>query len=473
MNLDNFRANGTSNVYAIGLKDNLITIHSQQTRAICLAKLLTRELLENDEELKSVCIIGGGIAGLTCALVLLENNWSDITILEQMPDLLAVQNGCDTRWVHPHIINWPDDGSEVVKSSNGTLDWSAGTASNVTYELEKEWMRRVKEILSRNSKGRPEQILSVHVGVTYIHASIENGGIGIEWIRDSRVRALGFRGSKVCDSERRTYARTIFASGFGIEHSSKHSYWRNEGLGQLHIDGLQQAYMVSGLGDGAISDLLRLTTKNMRPDRIISDIKQVANLKDEFRRIKRKVDSVDKANELRGLEEAQKIPFDLMSEFLLSSQTKGPNGVNWRELLSRFSDLKREDTKVFLFHFSGESFSIAFNKSPASFFSKLLLFILYKNGAFQFISDKECKDVVDLARKFNIKEENVIRRHGVDREAVVRRILHSNSSTFSFSKQSYEECKKYIASASASASASAATSTDSAATVSPAMAESK
>lgn len=443
MNLSNFSAINLSNVYGIGLKDNLITIHSQQTRAICLAELLTDDLKAQGRDLRSICIIGGGIAGLTCALVLLKNGWTDITILEQMPDLLAVQNGCDTRWVHPHIINWPDTDSEIHTSNNGVLDWSSGTASNVSYEIEKNWMAEVKTILEKtSSKGRPDRILSVHVGVTYIHAEVQGAEINIEWIRDSSVRKLGFKGSKSCDSERRKYSHTVFASGFGIEHSSTHSYWRNEGLGQLHIDGLQQAYMVSGLGDGAVSDLLRLTTKNLRPDRITSEIKQIKNLADEFRRIKKKVDLQNEAND--SLPDAQRISYDLMSELLQSSQQKGPQGVNWRELLLKFSDLKREDTKVILFHKSNDSFSVAFNKSPASFFSKLLVFILYRNGAFQFISDAKCEDVFELAKKYKVPESNVIRRHGVDREAIVQRILHNSNGPVKFSKQSYMNCKKFV-----------------------------
>lgn len=429
MNINNFRLKNLRNIYAIGLADDLITIHSQQTRAICLARLLTNEFKDNQSSRKSVCIVGGGIAGLTCALELLQNGWQDITILERMPDLLAVQNGCDTRWVHPHIINWPDPGSEEEKSNNGVLDWTASTASNVTYEIEKEWMHKIKELLGRSSKGRPDRVLSLHVGVTYIHAQIIGAEVEIEWIRDSSVRPMGFRGSKICDSEKRKYEHVIFASGFGIEQESKHSYWRNEGHGQLHIDGLQRGYIVSGLGDGAISDLLRLTTKHFRPDRIILEMHQLQNLKEPLSTIKDK----SKAREV-----------DLIGELLSSSLKRNLEGREWRELIENFGALKREDTKVFLYHNSFDGFSAAFNGSPASFFNKLMLFILYRNGAFQYVDASVTSDIDNFASRNNIPMDNIILRHGVDRSEIVQRVLQQNPGEISFEFQPYENCKKYV-----------------------------
>lgn len=429
MDINNFRLNNLKNIYAIGLQDDQITIHSQQTRAICLARLLTKEFEGSYSGRKSICIVGGGIAGLTCALELLQNGWYDITILERMPDLLAVQNGCDTRWVHPHIINWPDEGSEEERSNNGVLDWTASTASNVTYEIEKDWMQRVKELLRRPAKGRPDRVLSLHVGVTYIHAQILESEVDIEWIRDSSVRPLGFRGSKVCDSEKRKFEHVIFASGFGIEQESKHSYWRNEGHGQLHIDGLQRGYIVSGLGDGAISDLLRLTTKHFRPDRVILEMHQLQSLKGTLRIIKDK-------SKIKG--------FDLIGELLSASSRRGIEGCEWKDLIDNFGALKRGDTKVFLYHKSFEGFSAAFNASPASFFNKLMLFILYRKGAFQYVDGSVTDDINAFCVRNNIPGENIILRHGVDRGDIVARVLHQNPGEISFQLQPYEDCKKYI-----------------------------
>ncbi|HGM5579195.1 TPA: FAD-dependent oxidoreductase [Pseudomonas putida] len=433
MKIDNFRISQLEQVYAIGLKDEQITIHSQQTRAICLARLLDEQYAKSDERKKSVCIVGGGLAGLTCALELIRKKWTDIEILERMPDLLAVQNGCDTRWVHPHIINWPDPGSDNPNSNHGVLDWSASTASNVTYNIENQWLEEIKNGLERDSKGRPGRGLSVHLGVTYIHARVlTNAGneTEVEWIRDANVRAMGFPGSKVVNSDRRRFDHIIFASGFGIEQSSLHSYWRNEGHGQLHIDGLQRSYIISGLGDGAISDLLRLTTKHFRPDRVI-DAPPLVALKPFLEKIK---DDVLKSP----------ATFDLISALLISASKKKETGRAWKELQKHFVNQKRVDTKVFLYHRSTEGFARAFNESPASFFNKLLLFILYKNGAFQYLDDKDPGGLEHHIRYHSIPKENVILRHGANRRAIVESILHHPKPETQFEHQPYAECKRYV-----------------------------
>jgi len=419
---------GEENVYAIGLADNLVTIHSQQARAICLARLLTEEV--HHELRNNICIIGGGVAGLTFSLELIKNGWTDITILERLPDLLGIQNGCDTRWVHPHIINWPSKGSIEKRSSLGTLDWEASTASNVTYEIEKQWMREVDEKISTKKKGgRPERLLSVHVGVTYVHAKPGRAGIEIEWIRDSTVRPLGFGGSKISNSEINEYSYVVFATGYGIEQGSKHSYWRNENYGQIQIDGVQKGYVISGLGDGAISDLLRITTKHFRPDRAIEEIIQLEQLKDELLTIKNK---------------SKKNGSSLIKSFLLSSNKKGVSGELWRQLFKHFEKNKREDSKVILHHNSSNGFAAAFDNSPASFLSKLFLFILYRNGAFQYVDLSTCQNENSAAEKHNIHSGNIIRRHGVDRIKVIENIFNSAWHELLAKEQPYEECLTYL-----------------------------
>lgn len=443
LNIENFRASGVDNkhIYAIGLSDKLVTIHSQQLRALCLAKLLNDEI-QDPEKKNNICIIGGGIAGLTLSLELVKYGWRDINILERLPDFLGIQNGCDTRWVHPGIINWPEQGSDQGYSDSGDLSWDASTASDVTFGIEKKWMEFIQKETTKSEKmkGRPERIISTHVGITYIHGRINQSDCTIEWIRDSRVRPLGFRGSKTNNSEINDYSYVVFATGFGVEASSRNSYWRNDDLGQMHIDGIQRGYLVSGLGDGAISDILRLTTRNFRPDRAIKQIPQLDDLKDLLLEIK---------------QESEKSDVDLI-DLLLAERNKISKGIRekWNQLLKHFLQMKREDTKVFVHHNSTEGFCSAFNKSPASFLNKLFLFILHQNGMFQYLDassliggglvnhDDSMSEILKIAECYGIKNNHIIIRHGVDRLNIVKSIL-SGKEDLVFREQSYQFCLEY------------------------------
>lgn len=444
LTIDNFRVSGipNNNIYSIGLADTLVTIHSQQIRALCLGKLLDEYVNSNSLLTReNVCIIGGGIAGLTVALALAKYGWRDINIIERLPDLLGLQNGCDTRWVHPHIINWPDIGSDSIFSDSGDLSWTASTASNVAYEIEQKWMKHINTIINKTPghNGRPVKIISTHVGVSYIHGTIEPNRCSIEWVRDSRIRHLGFKGSTVKNSDIKDYKHIILATGFGIEQNSKNSYWRNEDIGQIHIDGIQKGYLISGLGDGAISDLIRLTTKNFRPDRAITQISQINSLKDNLMDIKN-----DKNHQK-----------DLMSLLIKErNKTKNESKEKWNRLLKYFEQMKREDTKVFLHHNSNDGFSSAFNKSPASFLNRFLLFILYQNGMFQYIETPHLKNsrhtsqstTFDYIKKFtenhDIKPENIIIRHGANRIDIVKNIFPKIRRPI-FKEQPYNVCFQF------------------------------
>jgi hypothetical protein len=59
---------------------------------------------------------------------------------------------------------------------------------------------------------------------------------------------------------------------YGLERDDAISYWRNEELGQPSLDEPQRAYLVSGQGDGAMIDLLRLRISQYRQDRILEEL---------------------------------------------------------------------------------------------------------------------------------------------------------------------------------------------------------
>jgi NAD(P)-binding Rossmann-like domain len=94
----------------------------------------------------SIGIIGGGFSGLSAAAGLLKKRVdAKITIFEELDTLLPLQQGCDSRWLHPHIYDWPGDGSEVTAAYLPVLNWTAARASDVVVQVLGEWKRVVKE----------------------------------------------------------------------------------------------------------------------------------------------------------------------------------------------------------------------------------------------------------------------------------------------------------------------------------------
>lgn len=416
--LDHFKAtDGGEPIYAIGLADNLVTIRSQQLRAICLAELLhsTTPALER----KNIAIIGGGIAGLTLSARLLQLGWVDIRIFERLTDLLAVQNGCDTRWIHPKIIDWPLPGSKANNSDLPILNWKTDTASNVSYEIEAGWQKIVDACTIKTAnaggsikRGKFLRTVSVLLGVTHLKISMrpvksrgrkptKNHPV-IEWIRDTKISNRKIDGDTVQPSGQESFSKIILATGFGIETGASDSYWRNESLGQLHIDGAQRRFLVSGLGDGAISDLLRLTARNFRPDRVVNELSLGA--------LETHLQNQPKGDLLKTLE-------SLNTSRKQALQTAK---LELNELIEYFSDRKRDDTYIVLHVLGKLGFREAFRSSTASTLNKVFLYVLYKNGAFQYVESAEKGEEEGVAASKDVPAANIIRRHGVDRAKVVR-----------------------------------------------------
>lgn len=440
MKLSDFEAINFNNVYGVGLVDNLITINSQQNRAITLG-----ELLNDHEDRSDICIVGAGVSGLTLSATLIENGWKNITILERMPELLALQNGCDVRYVHPNIINWPDNGFDIKESDNQTLPWKASTASDVAYGIEKKWMEIIGNKTSQKSKKRPERIISIHTAVSHIHIEPSNSNQNsffVEWMRDSSVKKIGFKGSSTEDSESKIYKYIVFCTGYGIEINVKHSYWRNEDYGQIRLNGAKTKYLIIGLGDGGISDVLRFCIKNFRADRFLNEQKNKNGFDDFINEI-----SKIKSKTLNG-----ENCFDLLNT---SYNKKGNIGLNWRRISDSFLRDARADTMVFLTdNPSPLGFKGVFEKSSASFMNKFLLFILFKNGMFQYFDNYEAENKVDLikfyeefCKKNEIPIENIIYRIGSNRINLVNnlfKIPNKKNFKLQFRKQPFDKCANFV-----------------------------
>jgi hypothetical protein len=393
ISIDNFKVSELDFAFALGTNDRLITIDAQQVRAATLAVLLN----EKFEKKGKVLIVGGGIAGLTLARELLERKWVGLSIVERLPDLLAIQNACDTRYVHPNLINWPKSGSHSNHLSTiKSLQWTAGSAANATYEIEKKWNDYIEDITGKKNT-KPSKLIEVNLGVTYLRIALKDRtNAKADWIRDSSTVPIPIKGHTPKNSAVAEYDYVVFANGFGIE-GRLGSYWRNDDLGQIHIDGRQRQYIISGMGDGAISDLLRLRTKSFTIDRFFSEFPIVGEDEKIFQEIA--LDITEGGS-----------PFD----FFQGSTATNKRKDFWKKLFGYFRDRRRDDTKVRIQHHKGVGFLAAFDASPASFLSKLLLYVMYRNGEFTFVEG----DLDSVAADDEIK----IIRQGVKRDSLIKAV---------------------------------------------------
>jgi hypothetical protein len=205
-------------------------------------------------------------------------------------------------------------------------------------------------------------------------------------------------GNDTRSSGKEQFDYIVLANGFGLEQHVN-SYWRNESFGQPSLNGAQKIYVVSGMGDGAVIDLLRLSFLEFRPDRFIDEAieNHGVQIKDFKDRVKKAISGKNKFEELIKIKNSKNF-----SKYFV-----------W---IKEYLQLKsRVDTKVVL-HFKEDmgEFSDAFEKSPATILNKLLLFVAFDTGIISLVHDLERPE---------LRDAEIIRRHGVNRVYPIKEVL--------------------------------------------------
>jgi PAS domain S-box-containing protein len=173
----------------IGTFDRRITVLNQQQRALNLAWSLVESNTVpsgDDKERKRVAIVGGGFAGLTFAAALVQKqSCCDIVMFEERDTLLPLQQGSDSRWLHPRIYDWPGEGSEAAAAMLPVLNWTAARASDVVVQVLGRW----KEILNRE-----DHSLDLWCNARHLQLSADGEApdrAKIEWVGEMRDAANG------------------------------------------------------------------------------------------------------------------------------------------------------------------------------------------------------------------------------------------------------------------------------------------
>ncbi|NYH18861.1 NAD(P)/FAD-dependent oxidoreductase [Paraburkholderia bryophila] len=224
-----------SNVYWIGRKATRLTFLSQQQRALNLiwALVTSGTLRENSR----VAIVGAGLAGLTAAFAAHRLDIK-VTVIERKALPLHMQRGCQLRYIHPHILDWPEPQSTSLLTNLPCMNWGAGMASSISETVFREW-------------------------------GIVSGSIDARYNFDVRSVGAASDGRPVVFAEGNgqnlveTFDVVILAVGFGLERTIAKlpflSYWENDNFGRPILTGsTPRHYLITGCGDGGLIDAIRL-----------------------------------------------------------------------------------------------------------------------------------------------------------------------------------------------------------------------
>lgn len=390
-------------LYAIGSFDTRVTVLSQQTRALNLAWSLVETgvvPIRGDARRSKIAVVGAGFAGLTFAAGLLRKEANcDLFIFEQRDTLLPLQQGSDTRWLHPHIYDWPADGSEASAAMLPVLNWTAARSSDVVVQVLGEWA----QVASDNSIRLFCNTRHLQLARCRDHSDRAR----VEWVGEERNAADGTvrdaNGSAKGLAE--TFDAVVLAVGFGLE-AGKASYWRNETLGQPNLNEPRRTYLLSGQGDGAMIDLLRIRVSQFRQDRILEELfGGRPQLMAELKQLRR-----DFLRDETGLFE----------RFETLAAEGSPHHKAMEEVILGLDRRLRRDTDVvlkLLVRNVAELLEPA--NSRMSFQNALLVFLLYRCGGFA----PSTENSSELLERFGITGTAVIERHGVRPLDQLKRML--------------------------------------------------
>ena len=404
--LEHYRLSKEPSIYSIGLFASGVTVRSQQIRALNLAYFLVEQenLGSSSDAPHNIAVIGAGFSGLTFVAALLKKEIAcTITLFEEHDTLLPLQQGSDSRWLHPHIYDWPDRGSEADVAMLPIMNWTAARASDVVVQVLREWKQTAK---SNND-------ITLYCNTRHLHLTEDEDNptaCRIEWIGELRNPLDGTieQATSLSQGQSRTYDLAVLAVGYGIEQDTN-SYWRNEIIGQPLLNQSRRTYLISGQGDGALIDLVRVRLSQYRQDRILEEVFfGKHNIMRRLSDVKRKV-STNRSISL----------FKEFDEIFLHDETCADESTEVQNLM--FRRLRRDTDAILKIRVPDVATLLRADTSRISFQNALLTYLLYRVGGFA----PSCDEEKAIVEKYSIPDDFVVRRHGTDRLNQLRRICPS------------------------------------------------
>jgi hypothetical protein len=246
--LDLLSVPGFKELYVLGCFARYVTLYSQQVRALNLVSALSH--IDVIKPGKKVIVIGAGASGITAsaAAAMLGAN---VTLLDELEGPLELQYNNRQRWIHPYVYDWPkmerrDDDSTHLP----ILNWTATYADRVAEQIEKGWTSIAEETKRIRPVWRATSVsIQEFKGSAYLTWHAPDTGPGYE--HDAVI---------------------ILAVGFGLEDEQDWawSYWSEDDIdGSFRKPPQRPKWLVSGYGDGALTDVMRLSIRRFRHHEIM------------------------------------------------------------------------------------------------------------------------------------------------------------------------------------------------------------
>ncbi len=365
--------NGPKAIFALTPSSLAISVYRQQIRSLNLAYCIKKNWKEIKPNLDSVdtpgriAVIGGGFAGITVAAGLLKLGF-EIHLFEQRTQLCHLQSGCETRWLHPRIYEWPAMDSDLADARLPLLTWSASSAGDVA-----------RTVVQNFEKLCTEEFQERCILYMRAHARIQDGKVVWNNAEQPSIHYANWLGR--CGDQ--PFDTIILATGFGIEQSlSENSfpYWRNDSNGQpspVSRSERKSLVLISGTGDGGLTDLIRLTLQNVKQDRLIQELFGGKT------RLIRSLDSIRASRDDQTVGDQEISLIDAFREI----EKENPEEI--LDLKKCINKRLREDVQVIL---NGRdiSFSMILTMKSKSFLNVFLAYMLYELKAFSYVGG-DCK----------------------------------------------------------------------------------
>ena len=187
---------GTHSVFFLGCFEKRVTLYSQQVRALNLVAAILDQ--RKVRPAGRVAIVGGGAAGITTAVAFAKAapELEAIDVYEVHNEVLHLQQS-SKRFLHPHIYDWPDAGSDNPVAGLPILNWTAGPANEVQRHLLQQFDEaKDASLIELHASSRVERLVAYEQSLVRVDVQGRPGGS-------------------------RDYDAVILAGGFGLERSTR------------------------------------------------------------------------------------------------------------------------------------------------------------------------------------------------------------------------------------------------------------